>query len=124
MSSHAADTGYGDLLSPLLRSPLLVDSYSYRGTSLLRSSLFSIPPAQLGRKLVTLVPRGEASIVQAVETKNFATRQLRKVLDGLPPGPHEAPPTAEVAWQHAQPSEKVVHRPLCDERLIRPLKLT
>lgn len=79
----------------------------------LRSPLLSVSPTQLGRRFTTLVPRGEAGIAQAIETKNFVTRQLRNILDGLPPGPHEAPPTTEVAWQHAQSTQQVVHPLRC-----------
>ncbi|KDN42910.1 hypothetical protein RSAG8_06436, partial [Rhizoctonia solani AG-8 WAC10335] len=60
----------------------------------------SIAPGQLGRTLATLAPRGKDRIEQAVKTNAFTARQLYKILDGIPPGPPETPPSVQVSWTH------------------------
>ncbi|KAJ1311731.1 hypothetical protein OPQ81_010201 [Rhizoctonia solani] len=57
-----------------------------------------VAPGQLGRTLATITPRGKGCIEQAIETNAFTTRQLRKVLEELAPGPREIPPSVQVSW--------------------------
>lgn len=71
--------------------------------------VLSVPPAQLGRTFATLESRSPDSVAQAIETRAFATRQLRSVLEGAAPGPYTTPPAVNVGWSYAKSAPKVVH---------------
>ncbi|KAG9097649.1 hypothetical protein FS749_005806 [Ceratobasidium sp. UAMH 11750] len=72
------------------------------------SPLLSISPTQLGRTFATLESQSPDSVARAIETRAFATRQLRSVLEGAPPRLHATPPAVDVAWSYIKSAPKDV----------------